>query len=126
MAYNPNLLMHTALISIHLRKLKKEMTNEDSSIIYSFVFGVKTPDENSISSKLYYKSRDMIINSDSEDEVVKAIFKKINEYFIQTGASENLLQCAQDFTSYIFASAFASVAKEKQDNLRQNKIPFEV
>lgn len=126
MAYSDNLIMHIALISIHLTKFKKEMTSEDNSIIYNFVFGEKTSDENSISSKLYYKSRDMISNSKNEDTVVKVILKNIHEYFIQTGASENLLQCSQDFTAYIFASASASVLKEKQSNVRQYKIIFEV
>ena len=122
MAYSTNLIIHISLMSIYTNKFKKYMYSDDDTILYSFVFLKQTTDSKSLSEELYSKSRNLINNNDNEDKIIKVIARKINDYFTKIGASENLLHCSYDFSSYIFASTFAEILKENQNKIRQNKV----
>lgn len=121
MSYSPNLIMHISLMSIYTNKFKKYLYSEDNTILYSFVFLKQKEKDDSLSEELYSESCKLIKNNDNEDKIIESIVIKANDYFMKTGASENLLQCSNDFASYIFSSAFAYVLKENQNNILQNK-----
>jgi len=111
MGYSPKMITHVTLRSAFIRQFEEYANSKDNDILYNFVYATYP----STSLRLHEECYCLIENSIKKDEIIKEITVKINNYFVENEASENLIKCSHDFAVYFYSNASASYKKRQEE-----------